>query len=204
MENTEKIIDKDSIYEIDLISREIRNTSDVPKVIMQYDHDSERLTFRIPRTYEEYDLRDCTKVEINFINQDSATKESNKGVYEVDDLTIDPLDNSKLIFSWLIADESTQKSGALLFLVRFSKTGESGEIEYAWNTGIYEGLGVQKGMWNTPSVVSDNVDALEKMRAELLKAVEDSTPKRGEDYWTDEDIAEIKSYVDEAILGGAW
>ena len=30
------------------------------------------------------------------------------------------------------------------------------------------------------------------------------TPIRGKDYWTDTDKAEIKSYVDEAILGGAW
>ena len=30
------------------------------------------------------------------------------------------------------------------------------------------------------------------------------TPVRGIDYWTAEDIAEIKSYVDEAILGGEW
>lgn len=30
------------------------------------------------------------------------------------------------------------------------------------------------------------------------------TPKRGIDYWTAEDIAEIKSYIDTAILGGAW
>ena len=30
------------------------------------------------------------------------------------------------------------------------------------------------------------------------------TPVRGTDYWTPDDIAEIKSYVDEAILGGAW
>lgn len=29
-------------------------------------------------------------------------------------------------------------------------------------------------------------------------------PARGTDYWTPADIAEIKSYVDEAILGGAW
>ena len=29
-------------------------------------------------------------------------------------------------------------------------------------------------------------------------------PVRGKDYWTDDDVAEIKSYVDEAILGGAW
>lgn len=31
-----------------------------------------------------------------------------------------------------------------------------------------------------------------------------ATPVRGTDYWTAADIAEIKSYVDEAILGGAW
>ncbi len=30
------------------------------------------------------------------------------------------------------------------------------------------------------------------------------TPVRGKDYWTDADKAEIKSYVDDAILGGAW
>lgn len=30
------------------------------------------------------------------------------------------------------------------------------------------------------------------------------TPVRGSDYWTAEDIAEIKSYVDSAILGGEW
>jgi len=30
------------------------------------------------------------------------------------------------------------------------------------------------------------------------------TPVKGTDYWTVTDVAEIKSYVDEAILGGAW
>ncbi len=30
------------------------------------------------------------------------------------------------------------------------------------------------------------------------------TPVRGKDYWTAADIAEIKGYVDDAILGGAW
>ena len=30
------------------------------------------------------------------------------------------------------------------------------------------------------------------------------TPVRGTDYWTAADIAEIKGYVDEAILGGSW
>ena len=30
------------------------------------------------------------------------------------------------------------------------------------------------------------------------------SPVRGTDYWTEADKAEIKSYVDDAILGGAW
>lgn len=30
------------------------------------------------------------------------------------------------------------------------------------------------------------------------------TPVKGTDYWTESDKAEIKAYVDEAILGGEW
>lgn len=36
------------------------------------------------------------------------------------------------------------------------------------------------------------------------KGADGCTPARGEDYWTDADIEEIKSYVDNAILGGEW
>lgn len=36
------------------------------------------------------------------------------------------------------------------------------------------------------------------------KGTAGKTPARGTDYWTPSDIEEIKSYVDEAILGGAW
>lgn len=36
------------------------------------------------------------------------------------------------------------------------------------------------------------------------KGEDGETPEKGIDYWTEEDKAEIKSYVDEAILGGAW
>lgn len=37
-----------------------------------------------------------------------------------------------------------------------------------------------------------------------LKGKDGHTPERGKDYWTPDDISEIKSYVDDAILGGAW
>ena len=34
--------------------------------------------------------------------------------------------------------------------------------------------------------------------------ITEMTPQKGVDYWTEADIAEIKSYVEEAILGGEW
>jgi hypothetical protein len=37
-----------------------------------------------------------------------------------------------------------------------------------------------------------------------LDGVDGYSPARGTDYWTEADKAEIKSYVDNAILGGAW
>lgn len=40
--------------------------------------------------------------------------------------------------------------------------------------------------------------------AQGIKGADGYTPKRHIDYWTDADIAEIKKYVDDAILGGEW
>ncbi len=40
--------------------------------------------------------------------------------------------------------------------------------------------------------------------ADGAKGADGYTPVRGTDYWTDADKAEIKAYVDEAILNGAW
>lgn len=42
------------------------------------------------------------------------------------------------------------------------------------------------------------------IKATFLLDLKGSAPVRGTDYWTEDDIAEIKAYVDEAILGGAW
>ena len=40
--------------------------------------------------------------------------------------------------------------------------------------------------------------------ATYIEIDDGKTPVRGTDYWTDADKAEIKAYVDEAIMGGAW
>lgn len=54
-----------------------------------------------------------------------------------------------------------------------------------------------------PEVVGD-IDNTVSVQIPGPKGDPGYTPVKGVDYWTEEDIAEIKQYVDEAILGGAW
>lgn len=39
--------------------------------------------------------------------------------------------------------------------------------------------------------------------AEWIESLKGKTPIKGVDYWTEADIAEIQSYIDTQILGGA-
>ena len=57
-------------------------------------------------------------------------------------------------------------------------------------------------VWTAEKAVAE---ALEKAKASgEFDGNDGYTPVRGTDYWTEVDIAEIKSYVDDAILGGEW
>ena len=55
-----------------------------------------------------------------------------------------------------------------------------------------------------PRTELDNAINEALAQAKASGAFDGYNPVRGTDYWTPDDIAEIKSYVDEAILGGAW
>ena len=79
-------------------------------------------------------------------------------------------------------------------------TGGGGSGEAGEDGGYYKPSVSSSGLlsWTAsksgmPSVASVNI-----------KGADGKTPVRGTDYWTAADIAQIKGYVDEAILGGAW
>ena len=71
-----------------------------------------------------------------------------------------------------------------------------------------------KGLENPPSVNIKGADGYTPVKGvdyfdgvngkDGKDGADGYTPVRGTDYWTSADKAEIKSYVDEAILGGAW
>lgn len=75
-------------------------------------------------------------------------------------------------------------------------------LHFLLSTGVYVGSGEMPEDCNVQIDPMGDVITEEDLKGE--KGDPGYTPVRGVDYWTEDDIAEIKSYVDEAILGGAW
>ena len=162
------IYDTDNHYTISAVDRSITNVSPTKVLVMQYDHNSERLTFELPRYIEEHDMSLCNSVQVHFINTDG--KNTHSDVYEVKDLQVSPDGENVVICSWLISQNATQYAGSLGFLVRFACIGDDGVIEYAWNTDIYKNLSVQSGIYNSEIIVEQYADILEQWKEELFSA----------------------------------
>ena len=160
------VYDFDTHFQIDVITRKFTQEHSTKSTIMQYDHNSERFTFEIPRMIEGHDVMDCTNVEIHYINVGGKTNESVKGVYEVEDLQISPEDENIAVFSWLISSNATSLVGSLNFLIRFSCS-ENGTLTYAWSTDVYKKYSITSGMNNGNDVAYQYADVLEQWRKEL-------------------------------------
>jgi hypothetical protein len=65
-------------------------------------------------------------------------------------------------------------------------------------------LDVEAAAGDNAAVEKTETESGIKLLFTLPKGDKGDTPLKGVDYWTEEDKAEIKGYVDEAILGGAW
>lgn len=179
MAHEHTVIDNDSRFVIDKATRQI-STSSGYATIMQYDHNSEKLTFEIPKLIDGHDMTKCNEVEVHYINIDASTKESNVGVYAVDDLQVDPENADKAILSWLISNNATQYAGVLNFLIKF-KCVVDGKVEYAWNTARYTALTVSDGIENGEMVVEEYADILAQWESRI-EAVEQNA---GASSWND-------------------
>lgn len=73
----------------------------------------------------------------------------------------------------------------------------------AWiNIGSLRGPKGADGTMKFEDLTDEQKESLRGPRG--IQGPKGDTPERGVDYWTAADIAEIQSYVDDAILGGAW
>lgn len=166
-----QVYDTDNHFVIGPITKEIINQSEKMKLMLG-DHNSERFTFEIPRYIDGHDMTLCNKIEIHYINIDSKTKESNKGVYIVDDMQLSPNGEDVVVFSWLISANATQLAGTLNFRITFKCISEPAIIDYQMSTEIFKGITVSDGISNSESVIEEYSDVLEQWKQELNLAGE--------------------------------
>lgn len=170
MAHKHSVYDSDNHFSIDPMTRNITNTGS-KVIIAQYDHNSERFTFEIPRYVEEHDMSLCNRVEIHYINVDASTREQATGVYEIEDLQIAPEDEEVVILSWLISQNATSHAGTLNFLIRFACLTDD-VIDYQWFTTIHSGISITSGMINSEDIVEQYTDILEQWERRVVNPIE--------------------------------
>ena len=148
---------KHSVYDtslhfiIDGNTRLVKNSTEAKVTLVQYDHNSERITFELPRYIDGHDMSLCTDAQVHYINIERKTNRESTGVYECDDLQIAPDNENVVICSWLISKNATRFVGSLFFVIRFVCS-EDREITYSWNTARHTGLSVTDGIYNGEDV----------------------------------------------------
>ena len=165
MAHTHPVVDSDSRFVINSTTRTISTTSDKLELI-QGDHQSERITFEIPKIVEGHDMSLCDRIEVHYINIDRRTNATSRDVYIADDVAVD---GDSLTFSWLISGNATKYYGRLNFIILFECLDPDGNYTYKWNTEICKLLTIGEGISNTSAVIEDHSDILEKFRKEILE-----------------------------------
>lgn len=115
-----------------IIDEDLRTVAIHPKGIIigvVGDKNTNRVNFSMPRYYNGFDMSEFTTV-IKYVN---ANNES--GYYTVTDLTIE---DSDILFTWLVDEKVTNHSGTVRFVVNMIKK-VKGEITQSFNSAIATG-----------------------------------------------------------------
>lgn len=152
MGHLHEVIDTDVRFHIDPYTRTFTDTTPSKKTIVQYDHNSERYTFDMPRYIEGHDMMLCNVVEAITTNIDKTTKDRNDAPTPITDLHISSDDPSKIVFSWLISRVSTQYVGPMQFSIHFACKEEDGTLSYEWSTAKFTRISIKEGMNNREQI----------------------------------------------------
>lgn len=165
MYHDKHILDSDSLFLIDPLTREISNATLDAKSVIQFDHNSERFTFEIPRYIEGHDMSTCNSVQVHYLNISSDKKDQNTGVYDIDDLHVSD-DEKSVICTWLISRNATKYVGSLVFLLRFACVVEE-DVQYLWHTTLYKDISVLSGLCCSEPIPEKYPDILDQFSANI-------------------------------------
>lgn len=168
MAHKHAVNDVNKRFVIEGATRIITGPEDDLPILIQYDHNSEHITFEADRMVEGHDLSVCDKVEIHYNNvSKSGSRHTSKGVYKAVDLAVDSKDDTKVTFTWIVSKNATQYEGVLGFVVAFTCL-EGEEIVYRWNTKVNNTLFVSASIDNSEVVTETYADVLEMWKDMLF------------------------------------
>ena len=159
MAHLHSVSDSDSLFIVDTAKRVIKSKSK-KAAVMQYDHNSERITFLVGRFLDGHDMITCNVVEVHYNNG------GNRGLYIVDDLRVNEEDAETVLCSWLISRNATQKVAPLEFRLTFKCVSEDG-TDYEWSTAVFRGITVAPGIRNTETMGAEFADVIAQMLAKI-------------------------------------
>lgn len=179
--DTTVVTDFDEPFIVDAKTREIKNPNKHNRILMQNDHESERISFEIPRFVEGRDLALCNVVQIYYINIDAKSRKDATGVYTVEDLKVYPYTTDILTCSWLVSQNATKYEGTLSFMLRFATVGDNGVVTYNWSTRPFKGI-----------EIVESLDSAETFEFEYIDIIQQ---------WKNSVMEELNLYVDETVKG---
>ena len=190
MAHIHNVYDTDTRFEVDPVTRTVKNHSSKKTTLMQHDHNSERFTFVLPRRIEGPDMSLCNEAEVHYLNISADKKDQRKGRFTMTDLQVSPDDPEKVVCSWLISENATQLVGALTFRLRF-KCVENGVITYAWHTAIHKDISISDGINADETFEMDYVDIIEQWKIALKREITDDV-NAGVSEWAEIESGKVR------------
>jgi hypothetical protein len=169
MKPTHIIHDQDNHFKLDPVTRTWTNATAQKPILIQGDHNSEVFTFELPLRIEGHLMSECDAVQVHYINIDTVTRAQSRGVYEVEDLQVNPDGSETITCSWVISRNATKYVGSLSFLLRFSCCQEDGTEYYVWHSAIDNSSVVSKGISNGDTIAEAYPDILAQWYQEIEK-----------------------------------
>ena len=166
--HTHVIKDVDTRFIVDPVTRQMKNVGSTKTVLVQYDHNSERFTFELPRTIEEHDMSLCDKAEVHFLNVDAKNQQKfSKSSSECTNFCL--IGESSFSCSWTVPPEATLYAGKLSFIVAYKCFDTLGNLIYSFGSDMFI-LDIKESINAGETVVTNYADILRQWKEELYNA----------------------------------
>lgn len=170
MAHSHAVIDTDPHFTVDPDSRMLTYMSPEKLTIIHNDHNSERITFDLPKEIDGHDMTLCNRAQVHFINIDANDNTRRRsGIYNMTDVQVVDGSPDTISCSWLVSKDATSLVGTLHFVLRFACM-EGSRVTYAWHTSVYTGISISQSIDNTETIVDEYIETLQEWYNELISA----------------------------------